>query len=55
MSNFIALTCTWLQSVTGSDHVNSSDANTLHAQKRHNAHANRNAGMVSYTMVIQTG
>jgi len=34
MSNFIVLTCSWFQSVTGSVHVNSRDANTLHAQKR---------------------
>jgi hypothetical protein len=33
MPNFIVLTCVWFQSVTGRDHVNSRDANTLHAQK----------------------
>jgi hypothetical protein len=34
MSNFIVLTCAWFQSVIGSEHVNSRDTNTLHAQKR---------------------
>jgi hypothetical protein len=34
MPNFIVPTCAWFQSVTGSEHMKSMNANTLHAQKR---------------------
>jgi hypothetical protein len=56
MSNFIVLTCAWIQTGRESEHVNSRDASTLHAQNRNkNAHANINASMVSRTVVIQIG